>query len=246
MTRLHCRTSLCSCLRTEISQEHWDLIKTHSSSFRQVAYHPALVQGDIKKLPRSHPSYEEGTPHYALFASKWLSQGDYIGEYTGVFKYDTGNVASPYSIQVKMGEVDVGFGLVIDSDKKGNEMRYIQHASTPTEANTALETVWCHGYLCVMAFATAEIKRGMEMLLPPLSVPTSAEIIATTSTGDVQQDVEGGGDVVYESGPVQYDVDPNVEDGGGGGDEDKEWSEMNQQFNNDDDDDADAGDYDDN
>jgi len=162
-------SSLCMCLRREISIEHWK--KIHSFRHLWHADNTLVLRqkskGEIKTIPPSHPAYVKGISESGYFASIKMDEGEFIGEFTGKWKYRKNTDPSRYLSKVFLNEQDFDFQLDVDAEFQGNETRFINSSSPDCSLveNARMETVWSGGFLCIFVYATRVIKAGEEILL---------------------------------------------------------------------------------
>jgi len=98
---------------------------------------------------------------YGLFANDDLSEGAYIGEYTGIVrplprsKKQTNGYCFHYPTRFWSWNY-----YVIDSYKEGNELRFVNHSKS---ANVEPKCLYDRGLLHIAFFAKRDIERGEEL-----------------------------------------------------------------------------------
>ena len=91
------------------------------------AYTQQLAQHKLAPMYLKWISEKVG---YGVFAKKPIKVGDFIGEYSGVFRLVTDNDNIDYAWYY-IAPATTGKQLVIDAKFEGNELRFINHASDP-------------------------------------------------------------------------------------------------------------------
>jgi len=98
---------------------------------------------------------------YGVYSNEPLMPGDYIGEYTGVVKYDESadGIYTDYDMNYPVSLFNT---LAIDASKHGNFTRFINHSFTP---NVDFHYIVHKGVLKVIFVASEEIKKDEELFI---------------------------------------------------------------------------------
>ena len=98
---------------------------------------------------------------YGLFAEEKISEGSYVGEYTGIVRRNDRRYFEPLNNYCYEYPVDdeIGRSFVIDATQ-GNLTRFINHSSKP---NLKPVHVFYDGYYHLIFIALREIQKGEEL-----------------------------------------------------------------------------------